>query len=60
MGNLELGMALGAGSIVAASFALRVLEGEWPSGFALAGVALVGAGFVAWDLRRQRKDRRGG
>lgn len=55
MGDFEKGAAFGAGVVIAASFALRAVEGEWPSGFALGAVALVTAGLVAWDLRAGRR-----
>lgn len=55
MGDFETGAAFGAGVVVAASFAIRAIEGEWPSGLALGAVALVAAGLVAWDLRTGRR-----
>lgn len=54
MGDFETGAAFGAGVVVAASFAIRAIEGEWPSGLALGAVALVAAGLVAWDASRRR------
>lgn len=54
MGDFEKGAAAGAGAVVASSFVLRLIEGEWPSGLALGAIALVTAGLVAWDASRRR------